>query len=275
MALTNEQITAQNFKSFYNQIRPYLNGNVPTFANTFNRSDLYSTDEQLIGRWIDGKPIYQKSIIASNPVVGNNTIPHNITNLDRVVKCDGTVMRNGDNFTFSLPICYVPNVTQWSIATSGISKSTVNITVGDGFTGTYALSDLVITLQYTKTTDGSISITDGNEYSLDEQVVGRWIDGKPLYQKTVIMTMPTLSTKYAITPISDCDILFVVWAFEYSSNATMNMYPAYGNDAKLHGSVWTTDSHHADGGRIILQADDNAWAGVPVYITVQYTKTTD
>lgn len=112
-------------------------------------------------------------------------------------------------------------------------------------------------------------------YSTNEQVIGTWIDGKPLYQKTVIMTMPTLSTKYAITPISDCDMLFVVWAFEYSSNSTMNVYTAYGNDTKLHGSVWTTNSHHADGGRIILQADDNAWAGVTVYVTVQYTKTTD
>lgn len=113
----------------------------------------YSTTEQIIGRWIDGKPIYQKSVTASSLIVGNNEISHNISNLKRVIKCDGTVMRNGDNFTFSLPICYIPNLGQWSIAISGINKLTVNITVGNGFTGTYVLSDLVLTLQYTKTTD--------------------------------------------------------------------------------------------------------------------------
>ena len=61
MSLTNDQITAKNFQEFYAQIRPYLNGQVPPVFNKFSKSDLYSTDEKMIGRWIDGKPLYQKT----------------------------------------------------------------------------------------------------------------------------------------------------------------------------------------------------------------------
>lgn len=270
MALTNDQITAQNFKDFYGQIRPYLNGNVPTFANTFNKSDLYSTDEQLVGRWIDGKPIYQKSIIASDPVVGNNTIPHNITNLDRVIKCDGTVMRNGDNFTFSLPICYISNVAQWSIATSGINKSTVNITVGNGFTGTYALSDLVVTLQYTKTTDSSMSISDGNEYSLNEQIIGHWIDGKPVYQKTIIWQGNLPAGQTQIDPqISNIDVMIELKGTVFREQYFTNICEAE-SSTQMVNTYYHTGSH-----KICIDINKLAYNNATVRLTLQYTKTTD
>ena len=118
-----------------------------------NRLPRYSTEEQIVGYWIDGKPIYQKSITVSSLVTGENSISHNISNLERTIKCDGTVMRNGDNYNFYLPIVYMDNITAWSIVITGINQSSVNITVGSNFTGIYALSDLVLTLQYTKTTD--------------------------------------------------------------------------------------------------------------------------
>lgn len=53
MALGPDQITAINFKEFYARILPYLNG---AGAND------YSTEEKIVGSWIDGKPVYQKTI---------------------------------------------------------------------------------------------------------------------------------------------------------------------------------------------------------------------
>lgn len=37
-----------------------------------NKYEIYSTDERCIGRWIDGKPLYQKLVIAETPVVSSN-----------------------------------------------------------------------------------------------------------------------------------------------------------------------------------------------------------
>jgi len=61
MALDPEQITAKNFKEFYERILPYLNG---------AGGNDYSTDEKVIGSWIDGKPLYQKTFTGLNIPTG-------------------------------------------------------------------------------------------------------------------------------------------------------------------------------------------------------------
>lgn len=48
--------------------------------------EVYSTEERVVGTWVDGKKIYQKVVRIVNTVVGNNgTIPHGITNIDTLV----------------------------------------------------------------------------------------------------------------------------------------------------------------------------------------------
>ena len=185
MALTNEQITAQNFKSFYNQIRPYLNGQIPVFANRFNKSDLYSTDEQLIGRWIDGKPIYQKTIIRNGTISkGSNTVDPNVV-AEHIVNISGTVFRDR----------YFTNVVEAEGTTQMVNTYYNNIDhlIHIDALMAYTNATAWVTLQYTKPEESTISITDGNEYSTDEQVVGKWIDGRPIYQKTVQGTTPASS----------------------------------------------------------------------------------
>ena len=50
---------------------------------------VYSTEEQVVGKWIDGKPLYQKTVIINSPntvwATGN---AHNISNIDTIVKAD-------------------------------------------------------------------------------------------------------------------------------------------------------------------------------------------
>ena len=45
----------------------------------------YSTEETVIGKWIDGKPLYQKVITFDNTIsisYDDNTFIHNISNID-------------------------------------------------------------------------------------------------------------------------------------------------------------------------------------------------
>ena len=50
----------------------------------------YSTNEQIVGKWIDGKPLYQKTAQITTPTSGANVSVYNTTgmNIDMVVNLD-------------------------------------------------------------------------------------------------------------------------------------------------------------------------------------------
>ena len=172
MALTNKQKTALNFKAFYEGILPYLNGEVPTFANAFNKSDLYSTSEKIIGCWTDGKPLYQRVVELNSDVTCNAnawvTIDNDsyISSIGNIISCK--TFRGTGLKIFSIPM----------------ECRTNNSALDVSFPANTAVRAYV--LQYTKTTDSAIKVGNGNDYSTDEQIIGTWIDGSVLYQKTVV-----------------------------------------------------------------------------------------
>ena len=104
-------------------------------------------------------------------------------------------------------------------------------------------------------------------YSLEEQVVGTWIDGKPLYQKTI-----NLGTNYAIR-----------------SNTSINVDISNENIANIiSSSIIISSSNSFDSGVCNVDAwlnstgftfyckvDWNAHSYRTVYFTIQYTKTTN
>ena len=72
-----------------------INPSYLVVANKFNKADLYSTTEKVVGCWTDGRPIYQKTI--SCGALPNNTIKEvslGVSNLKEVVKSFG-VATNG------------------------------------------------------------------------------------------------------------------------------------------------------------------------------------
>lgn len=189
MALTNDQITAQNFKDFYNQIRPYLNGQVPVFANRFNKSDLYSTDEQFIGRWTDGKPIYQKTATFTCTATYQNQqiVDIGISNVDTAVSINGMVVLDNN---VKIPVNTYANGTAYCATWL---MDTDKIAFFNFYNNRIVNQPVTVTVQYTKSTDSAVTISDGTEYSTTEQIVGKWIDGRPIYQKTVQGTTPASS----------------------------------------------------------------------------------
>lgn len=67
-------------------------------GNTIYNSALsYSTTEQVVGTWHDGREIYQKSYVMSNfRVNANVTFNHNISNLDQIISFEGSMKSTGD-----------------------------------------------------------------------------------------------------------------------------------------------------------------------------------
>ena len=111
----------------------------------------YSTEEQVIGTWIDGKPLYQKSLPVTGYSYGaESVISFNVPNIKRIVDYDLCAIRSDGKFTI-LPQMHT-NFTDWGAAAYDFTTNSFAMYLGRGF-NTLTLSDMIITMQYTKTTD--------------------------------------------------------------------------------------------------------------------------
>ena len=261
----NTVVTEERLSEFYVSILPYLGGMPEMLANKFSKGDLYFTDEKMIGRWIDGKPIYQKTIDFG--VLPNNSakvVNPNIDNLDKIINCTGIAYLNTNQLAMVLPNSAQTQINE--IALDYIYGQGVRVmTAGDQ----REWNICYVTLQYTKTTDSVIEIGDDTDYSTTEKIVGTWIDGKPLYQKVVDCgAMPNSTTKTISHSISNIDNIVNYHGIAIKSSDSIPL-PYPGNPTsdtiKIHVNKMN-----------ILIIDSADWSNYPAsYVTVQYTKTTD
>lgn len=107
----------------------------------------YSTDEKVVGTWIDGKPLYQKTInLGTLPNNTTKQVAHNIQNLDAIIDGRGWAKSSVNQ----IPIIYVNNANTSEQLCVFVNNTTVFLrTSADKslYTQSY------ITLQYTKTSD--------------------------------------------------------------------------------------------------------------------------
>lgn len=104
------------------------------------------------------------------------------------------------------------------------------------------------------------------DYSLDEQIIGTWIDGKPLYRKTFKLTSPsqTSSSETILTLDGNCSIVKYEGILESAGNSK---YPL---------NVWFSSSDYIysyilpDG--LKLKVGHTSYASRPIIVTVEYTK---
>lgn len=105
----------------------------------------YSTTEQLTGDvWIDGKPIYRKTVdCGALPNATNKNVAHGAS-VDRIVNTYGVGYRSSDNFMPVIP--YTALTTNQSIQ---VFANNVNIVLTTGINRTDVLA--WVTIEYTKT----------------------------------------------------------------------------------------------------------------------------
>lgn len=119
----------------------------------------YSTTEQVVGEWLDGKPLYQRTFyISALPNNSEQQFPIDLSNVDNIADIRGICKRNNDAVVRPLPYIY-------GLGHSG-STSTTYLEIGiwlqlvDGSwkvivnTGSNRSDhSAYVTIQYTKTTD--------------------------------------------------------------------------------------------------------------------------
>ena len=114
-------------------------------------------------------------------------------------------------------------------------------------------------------------------YSTNEQVIGTWIDGSILYQKTIEVVNPSYGTSWSTIPFSDVGLsdmkecVYIEGVLVSSLDAVYNIQ-AYRPQYNI-GIVCSVDFN--------VESIDyiNSWindvSGAHMYITIRYTKTTD
>lgn len=238
-------------------------------------SDLdYSEEEQLTGkRWIDGKPIYQKTIPATLPRVNTEGIIADISDLDidKLISSDG--------------YCYTVDTSRGfpQYALNGIWGTIYthsNNTELRAYTsGTVAQnSPCIVTIFYTKKSDTPSSPvkpvfpSSGDSkhvYSEEEKIVGTWIDGKPIYERTVKLQAKQMAesggTLYDVPTIASVVDNFIGCKFiriagsqtgSIANSQSMEVAPVKENNTQIR----------------VYSKLNVSYANIGVF---QYTKTTD
>lgn len=115
----------------------------------------YSTTERVVGYWLDGKPIYQKTKEVSLNMSGGQTyeedLSHFASDIKRVIDLKGTFYRSGR--TLPLPSMVTDTAEAIKAYANNLyisedNKITIRVGDNDALYGSFAY-----TLQYTKTTD--------------------------------------------------------------------------------------------------------------------------
>ena len=244
-----------------------------SIANAFNKSDIYSTSEKMIGQWVNGKPVYMKSVaFGSLPNSTTKNVAHGISSLGEVVKIQALgKTASGNYYTISwADRNSISNNINIQVTSSNISITTsANLT---SETITY------VTLLYTKSTDSSVSIGEETEYSTSEKIVGSWIDGKGLYQCSIEITLPTVSTDgtKATTSIDISSLNIgkcvkidgVFWGSgNKNTNSVNTIY--HGASSTKYGVRCYVNS---TGTSLGIDSDYASFSGRSGVVTLQYTK---
>lgn len=302
MAITNPDkvVTKQDLADFYQELLPYLGGNLPVMGE-IDKSDIYSTTEKVVGCWTDGRPVYQKTFNYTMPNVstdGTRTVGSFVAigaSVGTVVDIQATLY-SASASTYDV-VNYVDKLTESTDTyrkytrffvvnnSASSNKNTLCALCNDiSFSGATAY----VTLQYTKTTDAanSYNYADENDYSTTEKIVGTWIDGSTLYQKTYSFTCPTCETAGVDAATSSTSALLIgtnvtarkIDGVILQSNGNVHPLPITNSEtATVSGAtkacitrVFTIKS----GTSVYIGASSGRTASNSgtIYVTVQYTK---
>lgn len=106
----------------------------------------YSTDEQIIGTWIDGKPLYRKVMIFTNLTTGEKRVPVDLSYVATMVKMDGILA--GDLFNG----CNMNSFQNWGFCLSDWTIDGINMYIGPSL-APYLSRGATIIMEYTKVGD--------------------------------------------------------------------------------------------------------------------------
>ena len=243
-------------------------------GNAVFMSDYYSTEERVVGRWINGKPVYQitfdfqRQFTTSNNAWLDTGVDLSGMNIEDILYSEGYN-------TVSTP--NVSESTSKSALEAYRNLTTNHLEILSTRNGADYVSG--VTIRYTKTTDApGTAPTPGNIiylptiYSEEEHEVGVWIDGKPLYQKTLHFQESTEQTEKSYTT----EIQALGAEYIKLVNGEIKLGSSGNNDWYSQPFWYSTSNNEMMAvSKNLINIYSRGWKWTEAYATVQYTKTTD
>ena len=123
----------------------------------------------------------------------------------------------------------------------------------------------------------AVIIGDANVYSTNEKIIGKWVDGKPLYQKTYNFgALPNTTNKYVNTNLNLSTTtvrnIFGLATYDDGNSLQYCPLPFISSSASWHISLQLCKNNND---LSILISTSANWSNASAYVTIQYTKTTD
>lgn len=147
ISITNNTISTDNMPS------ADLSEIVDPLPSVMSRRFTYSTDEQEVAKWINGKPVYQKTVDCSGlPAAGQSKeYTTNINNLGMIIDFSGFLYRPSNGASKMLPYCDGVNGTYIGVEVG--ASGNLRLVYASNGTDLSPFSVCYITIRYTKTTD--------------------------------------------------------------------------------------------------------------------------
>lgn len=150
----------------------YRNGEVITVSANSNSAasqEIYSTEERVIGTWIDGRPLYVRTWLLKSPTMSNSYTWYQtgvvIDNLDELADYNCMIKSNGNDVFIKTPYYESLNtyflVTYWTGYDGMYGFFTYQ---NDNNSNIFKGCLLKITAKYTKTTDESTIELEDSQY---------------------------------------------------------------------------------------------------------------
>jgi hypothetical protein len=114
-----------------------------------NDGDAYSTKEQIVGKWIDGKPIYRKVLEFNNVPAGITQENHGISNFYKLINYSGYYYNSTLGY-IPIPAVTSDNITGYGIGVADFKSTTFGFNIGNLRSST---NEIKLIVEYTKTTD--------------------------------------------------------------------------------------------------------------------------
>lgn len=137
-----------------NEIKTVVNNNdddMITINTNLTNATTYSTTEKIVGTWIDGKPIYKKTVAISFPTSSTSSSTyHNISNISMVIFAYIVWYDTTDNKWY---INFKDTTGDYYIEFDGVTSNEITIKSGTDYNWNGRTKDRYAILYYTKTND--------------------------------------------------------------------------------------------------------------------------
>ena len=248
----------------------------------------YSEQEQKVGTWVNNLPVYEKTLFGLTPAattpIGSVPVGDQIVYIpigapvDNVISVEAMVgLENGVWEPMPLvndTLAYFGKISVLN-DTNFDNPNTVSCIIS---ANEWVYRQLMVTVRYTKIGDSPdtdrVPVNPLIEYTLKEQMIGYWINRKPLYQQTINFgALPAATGKTVNHNILNIETVTDVAATAVHSSGEHSIPVPFTYD---DGGAIKYINVSAGNAATTMRSNIDLSTNYPEsYVTISYTKTTD